>query len=193
MMSEDIKACPYCGSKDTKVSGWLGGSFGRCNSCGTTGPDADNESDAILLWNAAANQLAAKNAEIAEHRNHVAKIMQRENNMMKHNEKLRAEIEQLRNDLRIRDDGRTAISIGYIEAIKERDEARRVARRLYDERNAMSLGLDTIKRHVEKSIHDGVPITRLSILGICKAGLENLSYTRNEPPTSRVDATESDA
>jgi septal ring factor EnvC (AmiA/AmiB activator) len=151
-------------------------------------PECNGERCEIL----AAERDEAK-AEIAEHRNHVAKIMQRENNMMKHNEKLRAEIEQLRNDLRIRDDGRTAISIGYIEAIKERDEARRVARRLYDERNAMSLGLDTIKRHVEKSIHDGVPITRLSILGICKAGLENLSYTRNEPPTSRVDATESDA
>jgi hypothetical protein len=124
MMSEDIKACPYCGSKDTKVSGWLGGSFGRCNSCGTTGPDADNESDAILLWNAAANQLAAKNAEIAEHRNHVAKIMQRENNMMKHNEKLRAEI------ARLTVAWRTA-ETGYTNMRNERDEARRVARRLY--------------------------------------------------------------
>jgi chromosome segregation ATPase len=144
-------------------------------------PECNGERCEIL----AAERDEAK-AEIAEHRNHVAKIMQRENNMMKHNEKLRAEI------ARLTVAWRTA-ETGYTNMRNERDEARRVARVLYNERNAMSLGLDTIKRHVEKSIHDGVPITRLSILGICKAGLENLSYTRNEPPTSRVDATESDA
>ena len=122
-MTEQISKCPYCGSKDTKVSGWLGGSFGICNSCGTTGPDADNESDAIILWNVAANAKRADdateiqhklNAEIArltaaladtEEQRHeaVSKLslaLIREVESNKRQDELEAEIEKLRKEIK---------------------------------------------------------------------------------------------
>ena len=64
-MSEKILACPYCGSDSTKVSDFYGSWCGTCLDCEATGPAALDINDAVLLWNAAANALEQKDAEIA--------------------------------------------------------------------------------------------------------------------------------
>ena len=68
-MTEKILACPYCGGDDLKVAKYT--EYGQhiyvtCNDCGSRGPESASQSsdDAILRWNAAANALAAKDAEI---------------------------------------------------------------------------------------------------------------------------------
>jgi hypothetical protein len=63
-MMEEIKACPYCGSDSTEVSDFYGSWCGACLDCEAIGPTALDINDAVLLWNAAANALAAKDAEI---------------------------------------------------------------------------------------------------------------------------------
>jgi chromosome segregation ATPase len=152
-MSEDIKACPYCGSKDTKVSGWLGERFGRCNSCGTTGPDADNESDAILLWNAAANALAAKDREIEQLRNGIDEALREapdENSYSVYLDMVsvfRGEIKQLREkvdlykdraeeSMRLWTENRSMLQDRIEELFVERDEAMREITELREERDA---------------------------------------------------------
>jgi len=56
---EQIKECPYCESKDCEVDDWSYGLdyYGECNDCGARGSLAKSKTDAILLWNAAANQI----------------------------------------------------------------------------------------------------------------------------------------
>lgn len=64
-MVEKILQCPYCGSDSTKVSDFYGSWCGTCLDCEATGPAALDINDAVLLWNAAANALEQKDAEIA--------------------------------------------------------------------------------------------------------------------------------
>ena len=66
-MSE-IKECPYCESKNCKVDDWSYGLdyYGECNDCGARGPLVKSKSDAILLWNAAANQLDMLRVELEQ-------------------------------------------------------------------------------------------------------------------------------
>ena len=65
-MSVKILACPYCGSDCVDVKFFFDVWCGKCINCSAAGPEARDKSDAILLWNAAANALAAKDAEIAD-------------------------------------------------------------------------------------------------------------------------------
>ena len=58
---EQIKECPYCESKNCKVDDLSYGLdyYGECNDCGARGPLAKSKTDAVQLWNAAANQIEA--------------------------------------------------------------------------------------------------------------------------------------
>jgi len=58
-MSEQIKECPYCESKNCEVDDMSYGLdyYGECNDCGARGPLAKSKTDAVQLWNAAANQI----------------------------------------------------------------------------------------------------------------------------------------
>jgi Lar family restriction alleviation protein len=71
MMTEQIKACPFCGSEEAFSRNMTDDWHVVCKYCGSTGPDADRVNDAILLWNAAANALANKDESIAELREKV--------------------------------------------------------------------------------------------------------------------------
>ena len=59
---EQIKQCPYCGSSTSTVFENMAYKsfvhYVKCE-CGATGPDGRSQEDAILLWNAAANQIEA--------------------------------------------------------------------------------------------------------------------------------------
>lgn len=65
-MSEDIKACPFCPVPTVKMVFNPNGddAFVECSRCKTQGPSGKNEAEAIAKWNAAYNQLEAKDAEI---------------------------------------------------------------------------------------------------------------------------------
>lgn len=159
-MSEDIKACPFCGGDAELVwYGYYNFYNVRCNSCFATGPQSsqdekENKDSAILLWNAAANALAKKDEEIetlkqwlkntideAKKRNDEAVEIQhklntdlymakkRESSSDKRQDELEAEIEKLRESMEF-------FSENASNYLAERDEARRVARRLYKERDA---------------------------------------------------------
>lgn len=54
-MSEDLKPCPFCGSKNIRFKdtrGWLE-TCGECEDCGALGPDGDIDdvSSAVAAWN----------------------------------------------------------------------------------------------------------------------------------------------
>lgn len=62
-MTEKIGKCAYCGSDCVDVANVLGKFFVKCDDCGANGPEAHGYSDAILLWNAAYNQVEALRKE----------------------------------------------------------------------------------------------------------------------------------
>ena len=49
-MSEEIRRCPFCWSKDASVVSKIY-SYVWCSKCEAEGPVADNEEDAIEKWN----------------------------------------------------------------------------------------------------------------------------------------------
>ena len=139
-MSVKILACPYCGSDCVDVKFFFDVWCGKCINCSAAGPEARDKSDAILLWNAAANALAKKNAEIE-------KLCKERHTMCIDYERVEQELEKLR---------------------KERDKALRVAKLFHG-------GIKAIARYA----NDWIVILDTD--------------TRTEPPSSPVDATESDA
>lgn len=48
----EIKPCPFCGSENLEVKG-INTRFVRCERCGTYGPDAKSDEEAVRFWNAA--------------------------------------------------------------------------------------------------------------------------------------------
>ena len=97
-MSE-IKECTYCGSKECMADDTAHNCWNVYCICGATGPEGQSQDEAILLWNAASDQLEA----------------------------LRNKVEVLNKNL-IETTDRAMI------AEVQRNEARAVARRLYQER-----------------------------------------------------------
>ena len=168
---EKIKACPYCGGDGIVSYFYL--SYVRCTSCGAFGPEADTKDDAILLWNAAANALAEKDAEIEELKELQIRLEEQNRQYSmnwqtelrrveagdKRQDELEAEIDKLRKErdavidraakaILALDELKTLYSTidaeieklrGNLSALDmianamqyQRDEARRVARRLY--------------------------------------------------------------
>lgn len=61
MMTEKIGKCPFCGSENVGFQEVCV----VCVDCGAEGPYFGSEEEAVLLWNAAANALEQKDAEIA--------------------------------------------------------------------------------------------------------------------------------
>ena len=156
-MSEQIGKCPYCGSDNVSITSTWGKYFGKCNGCGACGPEAQNYTDAVLLWNAAANALrkvederdalrAALEQTEEERHETVSKLslaLIREAAGDKRQDELEAEIERMREhnkNLFLRIDLLNEYKeIWYksaMESLTERDEARRVARHWYNAANA---------------------------------------------------------
>jgi len=51
---EKPKECPFCGSQGNylRITGYSKPLiYYRCNKCGATGPDTDNDNDALKYWN----------------------------------------------------------------------------------------------------------------------------------------------
>ena len=170
-MTEKILACPFCGGDGMVSVFYL--SYVRCTSCGAFGPEADTKDDAILLWNAAANALAEKDAEIEELKELQIRLEEQNRQYSmnwqtelrrveagdKRQDELEAEIDKLRKErdavidraakaILALDELKTLYSTidaeieklrGNLSALDmianamqhQRDEARRVARRLY--------------------------------------------------------------
>jgi len=59
---EQIKECPYCGETDILELKKFGEFYHVVCKCGAIGPGTTAHLDAILLWNAAANQIELRNA-----------------------------------------------------------------------------------------------------------------------------------
>jgi len=55
--TETIQPCPFCGEDNNLAVGWYAGgpAYVSC-ICGATGPRSKLVADAVLLWNAAANE-----------------------------------------------------------------------------------------------------------------------------------------
>lgn len=150
MMSEKILACPYCGGEVVN-SEWNIGSVGwlECDNCGATGPRANNIPDAILLWNAAANALAKKDEEIEKLKQWLQNSMDEEKKRQDHaierQSKLSNELQLERKRVAAGDKRQDELEAEiarltaacddlqgeYLRMKDERDEARKVARRLY--------------------------------------------------------------
>lgn len=198
-MTEQILACPYCGSEEAFARNMTDDWHVVCKYCGSKGPDTDYVNDAILLWNAAANQLAAKDAEIEKLKQWLKNSMDEEKKRQDHaierqsklsnelqlerkrvaagdarQDELEAEIEELRKEIKSwLELSQAQLNEKYL-TLDQRDEARRVARRLY----ATNKELISV---LTRSTLDGLDnFTRL----------EKLLATRNEPPTSRVETTD---
>jgi len=50
-MSEELKACPFCGGTITGLWDNKGVVHVICGICNTTGPMGDDDDDATLAWN----------------------------------------------------------------------------------------------------------------------------------------------
>ena len=50
-MREEIRPCPFCGSRDVDTIVGSVESYVVCGDCSATGPLSDNEAEAIELWN----------------------------------------------------------------------------------------------------------------------------------------------
>ena len=50
-MSENLKPCPFCGSKYAYTHSYIRSVSKICSVCGAIGPVAANEVDAERLWN----------------------------------------------------------------------------------------------------------------------------------------------
>lgn len=55
-MSE-LKKCPFCGGEDVHTRSYCSDSwhYVDCLTCGSSGPEADGEDEAIAAWNRRAN------------------------------------------------------------------------------------------------------------------------------------------
>lgn len=63
----ELLPCPWCGSNKILKNGYLDCSvwyFCRNVKCNASGPEAQNESDAILAWNTRAPILSAEELEV---------------------------------------------------------------------------------------------------------------------------------
>ena len=152
-MMEEIKECPYCGSNQVETMETWGKRYVNCNDCNATGPTTTgSKNDAVLLWNAAANALAAKDAEIADKKRIIEDMfvtsvnVQAENRKLatalsvekrrveagnKRQDELEAEIEELRKEIKSwLELSQAQLNEKYL-TLDQRDEARTWARRLY--------------------------------------------------------------
>lgn len=135
-MSEKIKQCPYCGSEEGYVDGFLGRRKVVCG-CGATGPGGKTDADAILLWNAAANALEAKDAEIADAKR---RIYDGDMRVVK----LEAEITELQDEIKRLNVAWQTSEFGCTNLRAERDEARKVAKHWYIAAKAWMKNCDTL-------------------------------------------------
>lgn len=75
---ERIKACPFCGEeKWVRMNAFGSGSDTYCFCsciCGGMGPTSNKKGDAVLLWNAAANQIEKLKRERDEARRWARKL-----------------------------------------------------------------------------------------------------------------------
>lgn len=180
-MIEKIKPCPYCPVPTVKMVFNPDGddAFVECSRCKTQGPSGKNEAEAIAKWNAAYNQLEAKDAEIEQ-------LRKERHTMCVDYERVEAERDDMQDDMlkvqRERDDAKHLLEnkqclidqltehkeIWFkraFEMLDQRDEARRIA-----------IYLDNLCNNIEKMLKDS-PLSK---------------HTRTTPPTNRVDETESD-
>lgn len=50
-MTEELKPCPFCGSKDLDYISVYGRNWIACRGCSTAGPDAEKITDVPAAWN----------------------------------------------------------------------------------------------------------------------------------------------
>ena len=120
-MTETIGYCTYCTEpKQLAVVHNPGDTFVRCLSCGARGPKAKDMNDAVLLWNAASNALTVERQAL---------------------EAVKAERDTLLDERNVADarvaelyEKCNSFEILWLAAVKDRDEARRWARRLWREK-----------------------------------------------------------
>ena len=123
-MTEPIGYCVYCTEpKQLAVVHNPGDTFVRCLSCGARGPKAKDMADAVLLWNAASNALEA--------------VKRRHQEMSEYAVELQKERDTLREQLRINSEN---AEIQSFKLLAERDEARRIARKLWREKQTITCG-----------------------------------------------------
>lgn len=201
-MSEDIEQCPFCGGEGIELRGMddpLENKWVYCLSCGSEGPQNRDKTDAILLWNAAYNQLEAKDDEIARLSEHVSNLSSAldEANEMCHSYSMNLKIEQHR------------VAAG--DKRQDKLEAEIEKLKQWHEDIAQQLSKVTTERDIAIHLLENKQclinqLTEHKEIW-CKRAFESLNQrdearrvarrlyqlTRNEPQSSRVDETESDA
>jgi hypothetical protein len=173
MMTEKILACPYCGAIECEVDDCGNNDWHVYCVCGATGPDAGNESDAVLLWSAASNALAKKDAEIEK--------------LNKIQHQLNAEIERQKLAY-------THYYYNFHNAIAERDEA---LKRLKDCQDMYQLNLECHYDTKERLTAERDEARRVARVWYNSANawmknwteLINALPARNEPQSVRVTET----
>ena len=180
-MMEEIKECPYCGSDQVETMETWGKRYVNCNDCNATGPTTTgSKNDAVLLWNAASNALAAKDEEIEklrkEHQDYINDVVNTNTNeWAKYTNNLKAEIARL---VAACDD----LEGEYLRVKEQRDEARRVARVWYSWYNTEYKTVKLINDTFRTAMRDGVVI---------EAKFGNTGYPHSIPKRMRYYANES--
>ena len=145
----EIKACPFCGGKECMADDTAHNCWNVYCICGAAGPEGQSQEDAILRWNVAENQLDMLSADLAEAQEQARQAVMRE---AATHVKLQFELDALRKERDAMIDKANEIlqAIDELERLhniinseaaklrKERDEARRVARRLYHAQQKIS-------------------------------------------------------
>ena len=85
---EKIKRCPFCRNELLEIYDESANFYVFCSSCGAQGPFLKDKPAAITAWNAAANQLAAKDEEIADKKRIIEDMFVASVNVQAENRKL---------------------------------------------------------------------------------------------------------
>ena len=127
----EIKACPFCGGKECMADDTAHNCWNVYCICGAAGPEGQSQEDAILRWNVAENQLDMLSADLAEAQEQARQAVMREAST---HAELQLELEALRNKVGVLNKNLIETTDRAMIAEVQRNEARAVARRLYQER-----------------------------------------------------------
>ena len=179
-MSEQIKQCPFCGGDmnitvcdDPDSRYWI-----KCYTCGSTGPVSITKNDAILLWNAAANALEQKDAEIARLVEACDDLEGEYLRMKEQRDEARKVARRLYRDSQLKDGD----IIRLCEELATRNEARKVAKHWYKTAQEYKKEFGSLPEDDDDVLIDSAKSKEYYIA----------TYTRTEPQSIRVTATSDD-